>query len=540
MKDYYIMVLEVSQKQAYIFNEKRLANNVIASDTIAYVTSSEFFKEKFSKDYNEDENLIYAGGGHTLLVFPGEEKAKTFAKHISKYVLEELSGLELFIKTMKYDVNKTPGSNIGDLLNELERKKSLRRASFYQKSFGLEKSGGIASVSGGDEYRNDSLEENRKSISRKVQKNSANDPFDVNSCPQGYLFPSKFQDMGGIKDKNNFIAVIHIDGNQMGARVQDLDKYVIQKKIEDQVGILEEKDRAFYSKESFEIWREESRRFSESIDKDFKHALVAVYNDIRDSLENSKSALKGLDLKKKGEKTYFPLRKIIAAGDDICFVTEGRIGLECAVRFIKHLESESIRNEADGKGYHACAGVAIVHQKYPFYRAYELAEELCSNAKKKMAERIDNYNSKKENKNKPMADGSLSAIDWHIEYGELLGDVDDIRDHQVDFDGKELYERPYQITVSPFETQPLNYDSFVKLLRTIKEGEKGNTALFDDNIARNKSKALRSQLKKGQTSFKKYCAFNMIPSALYEYNSPGEIFDALEVMDVYLPLNKED
>ena len=31
-------------------------------------------------------------------------------------------------------------------------------------------------------------------------------------------------------------------------------------------------------------------------------------------------------------------------------------------------------NAEDKEGYAACAGVAIVHQKYPFYKAYELAE----------------------------------------------------------------------------------------------------------------------------------------------------------------------
>lgn len=75
----------------------------------------------------------------------------------------------------------------------------------------------------------------------------------------------------------------------------------------------------------------------------------------------------------------FPVRKIILAGDDVCFVTEGRIGLEAAKIFIEQLGSKT--NKQDHQGYTACAGVAIVHKKYPFYKAYETAEMLCSNAK---------------------------------------------------------------------------------------------------------------------------------------------------------------
>lgn len=89
-----------------------------------------------------------------------------------------------------------------------------------------------------------------------------------------------------------------------------------------------------------------------------------------------KGVLKGLNLKDRN----FPVRRIITAGDDICFVTEGRIGIECAVAFIKALSKR--KNKEDGEGYAACGGVAIVHQKYPFYQAYELAEMLWQSCEK--------------------------------------------------------------------------------------------------------------------------------------------------------------
>ena len=45
-----LTILEVSQKQNYIFSSKRLRANAERSDEIAYVTGSEFFRES-AQDY---------------------------------------------------------------------------------------------------------------------------------------------------------------------------------------------------------------------------------------------------------------------------------------------------------------------------------------------------------------------------------------------------------------------------------------------------------------------------------------------------------
>lgn len=64
-----LVILEVSRKQDYIFASKRLKENARRSEDIRNVTSSEFFQEVAGFAYQESENLIYAGGGHTVLQF---------------------------------------------------------------------------------------------------------------------------------------------------------------------------------------------------------------------------------------------------------------------------------------------------------------------------------------------------------------------------------------------------------------------------------------------------------------------------------------
>ena len=58
-------ILEVSQKQAFIFSSNKLRENVSNSAAIAYVTDSAFFEDS-GAPYDETKNLVYSGGGHSL------------------------------------------------------------------------------------------------------------------------------------------------------------------------------------------------------------------------------------------------------------------------------------------------------------------------------------------------------------------------------------------------------------------------------------------------------------------------------------------
>ena len=60
MNQKYLAILEVSQKQAFIFFSNKLKENVINSAIIAWVTSS-FFFETITGDpaiYSEEKNLV--------------------------------------------------------------------------------------------------------------------------------------------------------------------------------------------------------------------------------------------------------------------------------------------------------------------------------------------------------------------------------------------------------------------------------------------------------------------------------------------------
>ena len=178
--------------------------------------------------------------------------------------------------------------------------------------------------------------------------------------------------------KDSRIAVVHIDGNNMAKR--------IAKQIENI------KD---YTK-------------AVNIMRKISHNIKTSYNDTFDKMK-----------KKFEDEEVLPnenierfIRKIIVAGDDITYVCNAHIALETVRYFSENIAGKVMVNndnleELDEKekkeyikeyGFSICAGIAYIGSHFPFYIAYEVAEECCSNAKKvakaeenRDGERIGNY-----------------------------------------------------------------------------------------------------------------------------------------------------
>lgn len=86
-------------------------------------------------------------------------------------------------------------------------------------------------------------------------------------------------------------------------------------------------------------------------------------------------------------KIVLPIRPIILGGDDITFISDGRLGVWLAETFIEEFIKQSINSES----LSACGGVSIVKTKYPFYRAYIVAEDLTDIAKQSSRKNNGSY-----------------------------------------------------------------------------------------------------------------------------------------------------
>lgn len=430
-----LMILEVSQKQAYIFGSRKLKENVERSEQIRYVTSPEFFSLVCGDEFSREENLVYTGGGHTVLQFNSEEAACRVARRVTRAVLEGCPAIELFVRCIPYDPAKTAGENLLALSQALEEKKARRSAGFAPRELGFE----------------------------QAVANDANLPgmeHPAAFVPQGWTLSNQTDDLTAADGSENFVAVVHIDGNAMGARVQNIYKTCT----------------------GWDECRAKLQQFSRGIDEDFNAAYEETAAALAAALDEAVAAgtlaEDALHRDKKTQAKILPLRRVVGAGDDVCFVTGGRWGLEAAALFLERLARRV--NPADGAGYSACAGVAMVHTRYPFRVAYDLSEQLCSNAKRQGVQWD--------------AAGSVCALDWHIEFGQLKGSLSMQRQDYFAEDGSLMTLRPVAVTALGSRMEQ------VPDLRSYRYLRKLMDALQSDKNApvRSKLKALRTPMQQGE------------------------------------------
>lgn len=152
--------------------------------------------------------------------------------------------------------------------------------------------------------------------------------------------------------KNDWIAIIHADGNGLGQVVRKIGK---QKDV--------------YSD------------FSEQLDE----ATIASAKEAYDRIAE------GQAWKEEGR---IPIRPVVLGGDDMTVIIRGDLALPYAEAYLKAFEKNTrfklgrmLKDNHvfdDGRTcLTACAGVAFVKSSFPFYYAYNLAEELCTEAKVK-------------------------------------------------------------------------------------------------------------------------------------------------------------
>lgn len=148
----------------------------------------------------------------------------------------------------------------------------------------------------------------------------------------------EFDKMVENKGVDSMLAIIHIDGNNMGAKVQNaLIDHKTGKQITTYSGSVER-----------------LREFSEKIDK--------IYIS---------QPLRAIDNKLGRNK-----RAVIYAGDDFTIICKAKDAFE-----ITKIYFDKINESNNTDVFSSCAGIAIFHSHAPFVDAYRIAEECCDNAK---------------------------------------------------------------------------------------------------------------------------------------------------------------
>lgn len=503
----YVTLIEIGKKQNYIFKSNKLAENIGASNIIKYVTEKK--AKKFYEKYSP--KIIYEGGGNALYVFQTKNDGIEFAKSYSANIIEEYPGLMLYITGYELKEGECVKAGISECHKLLSKKKNQKRGSCRIIDFGntvrctttnLPAFGNLNEKQGGKAISKESF------VKYKMEKEIKSD-FD--NLIQGKLLSEKYQfsknldDLGRSIHEKSYIAIVHIDGNGMGSKMQKLNDRISQKSGES----LEQFDNRYM---------EELENFSRKIRESYESAFKEMLDVLAENMEKIKEKL---DIKDNN----LPIRPLILAGDDVCFVCDGRLGIELSRIYLEKIKNKNI----DGTPLNACAGIAIVKAHFPFSRAYEIAEQLCQNAKKEIKDGEDQ-----------------SLLDWHIEQGELSTDLKEIRAQYVADDKSLLNLRPYILCD---KEHPRSLEHFYDAFEIVtNESEDMKRARNNEPIPRNKIKGYYDIIRRGRLAVLYYIKSNLIENEfrcthnLSSKNMDGYIkiddeyhnmfFDAIEIMNL--------
>jgi len=523
MTEYVLTAIDTTQIQGYVFGSNKLMENIGGSELVEMATHGWVYEalpavnnlvdaRTGALDVGHtidslDAELIYAGGGNTVILFKTLELAHQFTSRLTRRVLRDAPGLELVVAHRRFDWDKDALAEVVSttLAVDLARKKQNRVPSMPLLGLGVtmpcSSTGLVASqvinkqpVSQDIIAKSDLLVQDRghSRLKEKMPRVEAGQ----------WEIPRDLDQLGRHKGEESYIAVVHADGNGMGKRVEAIAaRYNTPEQNRDYINGI--------------------RGFSRALEEAATKALASVVDLMADAFSADPELA-------NHHRNRFPLRPIVFGGDDVTFVCHGSYGLSLAVRYLEAFEKATTEEPAfGGVPAYACAGVALVKTHYPFARAYRLSEQLCRSAKRMLKEnRIEG-----------------SALDWHVAISGIAGSLEEIRHREYSVREGQLNMRPVLLhqPASIWRTWPV----FKKIIDEFvdEDGEWFNR--------RNKVKALREALRGGidavidfRRTYQLDTLPRMGPEIVRGYQDTGwadgrcVYFDAIEMMDLYTDLHE--
>lgn len=359
--------IDVSRKQDYIYAHNRLRENLFRSFVIKSITEAVEDRSyenvislyQFLKENSRGYEFVYSGGGNSIIRFESTETAQNFISDYSCRVLEEHPELELYISMVTdeeveskytYQNDEERERIIRDLLREkADRIKDARRSRFKRWSYGIEK----IDETGQPQRVNCKWKDIEETI-KKVRDDlftRFNELLSINVENSIYKITAELDDYLK-EDGKSYIGVIVIDGNKMGEMVKQINSF------------------------------RELRTFSDGINRLYQLSVKEALQQYADCLKQRECL----------PQSPIKITPILMAGDDICLIVEAEHAVELAGCILSQIQEQSkqLKKSQPDIGrwlpdyLTACAGIAIVRNKYPFFEAVKFAESLCYQAKEQI------------------------------------------------------------------------------------------------------------------------------------------------------------
>ena len=354
---------------------------------ISEINKGKEFSQKAFERMMQDEKcaaryageVVYEGGGNFFVIYKDKETCIEINNIFTRKLLKELYTLKVLCTYIELE---------NGLVNFIEDRKKLyekHRISEAEESV-------ICPVNTLPFVQVDEVtslpltkynENTRKKVSTEAEAKLAKH-LDVYNEKYGEKDLDKLVTRKG---EESLLAVVYIDGNNMGAKVQNV----------------------LGRETSYDQCVKKLRETSEFIQKNYVEDRI---KDIDQMLEEK--AKKG---KKKAGK-----RLVVFAGDEINLICNARDAYDIAKTYLKGLHQVSWKDSTEPCS--ACAGIAIFHSHAPYAQAYKIAEECCESGKTRM-KKLEKAR-EKEGKSK-----EVCYIDVHYCQKGIGMSLDDIREKEV-------------------------------------------------------------------------------------------------------------
>ncbi|MFA7083897.1 MAG: hypothetical protein WC141_05105 [Arcobacteraceae bacterium] len=295
----YLYGASVQGIQEFIFATNKLQEIVGASEIVKSV-ANEF--EKISGYKNNDSRILLNAAGNIKAVFDTRQSCEKVVLEFEKMVQQKAYGITISQAVVKFD------GDVKNFINELEKRLKTQR---NKPTLPLDISINLMKLNPSTAKPLININSDKATFSKLEAYKSIENKENTN--------------LQKLSNEKNKIAVIHVDGNNLGQLIPNLNMPLSE--------------------------------FSQKLDSATKEAFKIA----------------------KGAKK---LREVILGGDDVTVICNANDALSFTKEFLYNFEEETKKILGKDKKLTACAGIAYSNEKYPFHYAVNLAETLCAAAKK--------------------------------------------------------------------------------------------------------------------------------------------------------------
>lgn len=323
----YLYGASVQGIQGYIFATNELKQIVGASELVERVCTTLF------DSFADGAQPVVTAAGNIKYIFSDRTALEKVVRNFPKLVSETAPGITVSQAVVIMDGEFADFSNA---VYELERRlKVQRNRPMKSLTTGLmatersRKTGLPAAEVKEEEYMDECTLKKTGALTNndttlKLMKKLTGEDVHI------WEVAMNIKDLTG---ENDWIAVIHADGNGLGEEV------------------------ARVGKDPNKL-----RNFSLNLDIATKTAAHEAYATVDDFSHKR------------------PVRPVVLSGDDLTVICRADIALDFTRNFLEAFEEKT--QEKIGSKLTACAGIAFIKSSYPFHYGYNLAETLCAEAKR--------------------------------------------------------------------------------------------------------------------------------------------------------------